>query len=131
MIDLIKEIHQRNVTHRNLTPSQIYLHPCISNDEENGFRLQLIDFDFAHISSNENLKTDSLDLLQIDEPVTNDFYLPVQFEVESLNNNDIDEEKESKQVERHSPGIDTSSRLETEDQLQISVYIKMNESMVD
>ncbi|UJR19922.1 hypothetical protein I4U23_023054 [Adineta vaga] len=109
LIDLINEIHQCGVIHRNLTPSKIYIEPCVYDDEEEGFCLQITDFDFAHISSsNEIEKTSDVSFFPVDNPVTNDFYLPVQFEVKPLNNNDIDEEKELSQSERQSPGIDTS-----------------------
>jgi serine/threonine protein kinase len=77
LIDLVKEIHQCGVVHRNLTPSKIYLYPFVSTDEENGFRLQLIDFDFAHLPPEEIQRTNDTSLLQIDNPVTNNFYLPV------------------------------------------------------
>ncbi|CAF1488187.1 unnamed protein product [Adineta steineri] len=109
LIDLVKEIHQCDVVHRNLTPSKIYLHPLISADDEKEFGLQLVDFDFAHLPRNDEVqKTNDINLLQIDDAVTNTFYLPVQFETQPLNNNDIDKEKEPRQSERQSPVIDTS-----------------------
>ncbi|CAF1360555.1 unnamed protein product [Adineta steineri] len=74
------------------------------------FHLQTIDFDFAHLinSSYKIQKINNTNLLPlIANQVTNNFYIPVEFEVEPLNNDDIDEEKESKQPERQSPTIDT------------------------
>ena len=110
LIDLIKEIHQCDVIHRNLTPSKIFIQPITSDDGENGFRLQIIDFDYAHVSPNEIQKTNSsTGPLQSGGSITNHFYLPVQFQLVTLNSDDIDEEKESKELERQSFGIDTSS----------------------
>ncbi|CAF1348718.1 unnamed protein product [Adineta steineri] len=110
LIDLVEKIHRCGVVHRNLIPSKIYVQPYISTENGKEFHLQTIDFDFGHLinSSYKSQKSNNTNLLPIiTDQVTNNFYIPVEFEVEPLNNDDIDEEKESKQPERQSPTIDT------------------------
>ncbi len=106
-IDLIKQIHNRNIVHRNLIPKNIIIdHSNSINGEE--IHLGLIDFDLAYIDQKNNKKTNRNIFTSADNPLENDFYLIPQFELEPLDNNDIDDENQEIKSERQSKTIDTS-----------------------
>ncbi|CAF4936692.1 unnamed protein product [Rotaria sp. Silwood1] len=107
LIDLIKQIHQRGVVHRNLTPNKIFIDNFTSIDV-NQFHLKLIDFDLAHIDQKDINKTNEHRFYSVDNPIKNDFYQIPQFQVEPLNNNDIDEENQLIPSDRQSKNIDAS-----------------------
>ncbi|CAF1527907.1 unnamed protein product, partial [Rotaria sordida] len=108
LINLIKQIHQHGVVHRNLTPNKIFIDNFTSTDV-NQFHLKLIDFDLAHIDQKDINKTNENGFYSIDNPTENDFYQIPQFQVEPLNNNDIDEENQLILPDRQSKNIDASS----------------------
>jgi serine/threonine protein kinase len=104
LIDLIKQIHQQNIVHRNVIPKNVLIRHSASIDGEQ-IHLGLIDFDLAHI----NRKNTYQNIFTcVDNPFENDFYLIPQFEVEPLDNNDIDDENQPIKSERQSKTIDAS-----------------------
>lgn len=109
LIDLVKQIHKRNVVHRNITPKKILIDPSIliNNDQ---IQLKLIDFDFAHIDQKNNTNRKNQNMFSyLENSVENDFYLNSQFEVKQLNDRDIDDDYQQNDSERQSKTIDTSS----------------------
>ncbi|CAF3930113.1 unnamed protein product [Rotaria sp. Silwood2] len=107
LINLVKDIHEQNVVHRNLTPRNIFIHRT-NSIEGDQFHLKLINFDLAHIdekkinSKNQNIWSRDNNQLK------NDFYQMPQFEVKPLNNNDIDDEIQQIDSERQSKTIDAT-----------------------
>jgi serine/threonine protein kinase len=107
LIDLIKQIHQQNIVHRNVIPKNVLIRHSASIDGEQ-IHLGLIDFDLAHIDQKNINQNNQNVFTRVDNPLENDFYLIPQFEVEPLNNNDIDDENQPIKSERQSKTIDAS-----------------------
>ncbi|CAF1322862.1 unnamed protein product, partial [Rotaria sp. Silwood1] len=107
LIDLVKEIHNKNIVHRNLTPKNIFIHNSNSIDGVK-LHLTLIDFDLAHINEKHLNKTNPNIWSRDNKQMKNDFYEVPQFEVELLNNNDIDYEIQQVDSARQSALIDTT-----------------------
>ncbi|CAF3764252.1 unnamed protein product [Rotaria sp. Silwood1] len=107
LIDLVKEIHNKNIVHRNLTPKNIFIHNSNSIDGVK-LHLTLIDFDLAHINEKHLDKTNPNIWSRDNKQMKNDFYEVPQFEVELLNNNDIDYEIQQVDSARQSALIDTT-----------------------
>lgn len=104
LIDLVKQIHKQKVVHRNLIPRNIFIHHS-SSTENNEIQLTLVDFDLAHIPDKNTYKNHGL---RPDGTITNDFYQVPQFELHPLNCNDIDDEFQLIDPNRHSETIDVT-----------------------
>ena len=106
LINLIKEIHNRAVVHRKISPQNI----LINYDDSMGpdqINVCLIDFDCAWIEQpnmNDSVVCDPATELR-----ANPFYQAPQFEARIVTDNGTDKNAETVAMEQRSPTIDTSA----------------------
>ncbi|CAF1508684.1 unnamed protein product [Didymodactylos carnosus] len=104
LVHLIKQIHSRNVVHRNISPQNILINYDSSMSPDQ-IHVGLIDFDFAWIEQPNN---DSSNLDQVKDLIVNNFYRVPQFAIQSLNTNTTDKDIEQINSDQRSRTIDTS-----------------------
>jgi serine/threonine protein kinase len=99
LVHLVKQIHNRNVVHRNISPQNILINYDSSMSPDQ-IHVGLIDFDFAWIEQPNN---DSSNLDQVKDLIVNNFYQVPQLTEQSPNKNTTD-----KNITQQSRTIDTT-----------------------
>jgi serine/threonine protein kinase len=104
LLNLIRQIHNRNVVHRNISPRNILINYDSSMSPDQ-IHVSLIDFDFAWIEQPNN---DSSNFDSVKDIIPNDFYQVPQFDIQPSNKNGHDENIEQIEFHQRSRTIDTS-----------------------